>query len=93
MRAADVNYLHPSQEPTGKQDSLRVLDEVGIQSASYPTVNRRLPVYAQESFRRRLAAACAADAALGPASLALFDVPTLRFETDRPDGFGARVLQ
>jgi hypothetical protein len=65
-------------EPTSKQDSLRVLEEVGIQPTSYPTVNRRLPVYAKESWRQRLAAACAAHAALGPASLVLYDVSTWR---------------
>lgn len=42
-------------EPTSKQDSLRVLDEVGVPAASYPTVNRRLPVYALDTWRKRLA--------------------------------------
>jgi hypothetical protein len=74
-------------EPTSKQDSLRVLDEVGVAPASYPTVNRRLPVYARESFRQGLAAACAAHAGLGPATLVLYDVSTLYFETDQGDGF------
>ena len=35
----------------------------------------------------KLAAACAAHAALGPASLVLYDVSTLYFETDTGDGF------
>ncbi len=74
-------------EPTSKQDSLRVLDEVGVPVASYPTVNRRLPVYALDTWRKRLAAACAKHAALGPASLVLYDVSTLYFETDQGDGF------
>jgi hypothetical protein len=74
-------------EPTSKQDSLRVLEETGVAAASYPTVNRRLPAYAEESWRRRLAAACAMQAALGPASLVLYDVSTLYFETDAGDGF------
>jgi hypothetical protein len=74
-------------EPTSKQDSLRVLEEAGIGAVSYPTVNRRLPVYAQTDWRQRLAAACAAHAGLGPASLVLYDVSTLYFETDTGDGF------
>jgi len=74
-------------EPTSKQDLLRVLAEAGVDAASYPTLNRRLPVYARESWRRGLAAACAAHAALGPASLVLYDVSTLYFETDAGDGF------
>ena len=74
-------------EPTSKLDSLRVLDEVGVAAVSYRTVKRRLPGYASEAWRRRLGAACAAHAALGPASLVLYDVSTLYFETDVGDGF------
>lgn len=61
-------------EATSKQDSLRVLEEAGVEVVSYPTVNRRLPVYAEGQWRRRLATACAAHAKLGPASLVLYDV-------------------
>jgi transposase len=64
-----------------------VLDEVGVAAWSYPTLKRRLPVYARPSWRQRLAAACAAHTGLGPASLVLFDVSTLYFETDAGDGF------
>ena len=74
-------------EPTSKLDAARVLDEAGIAPMAYRTLKRRLPVYAQDSFRRGLAAACAAHAQLGPASLVLFDVSTLYFETDQGDGF------
>jgi hypothetical protein len=74
-------------EPTSKQDSLRVLAEVGVEAVSYPTLNRHLRGYAAEGFRRKLAAACAAHAKLGPASLVLYDVSTLYLETDAGDGF------
>ena len=74
-------------EPVSKLDSLRVLEEAGVAPASYPTLKRRLPVYAEEAWRRRLSAACAAHAGLGPASLVLYDVSTLYFETDAGDGF------
>lgn len=73
-------------EPTSKQDSLRVLDKTGVAGPSYPTLNRRLPVYAKPGFRQSLSTACAS-AALGPASLVLYDVSTLHFETDAGDGF------
>jgi Transposase DDE domain len=66
---------------------LRVLSEVGIDPASYATLKRRLPVYAEDSWRQRFAAACAKHATLGPASLVLYDVSTLYFETDKGDGF------
>jgi Transposase DDE domain len=74
-------------EPASKLDSLRVLEEAGLVPASYPTLKRRLPAYAKEAFRQRLSAACAAHARLGPASLVLYDVSTLYFETDAGDGF------
>lgn len=74
-------------ESTSKQDSLRVLDEAGITSVSYATVKRRLPLYADQQWRTALAEACAAHARLGPASLVLYDVSTLYFETDAGDGF------
>ena len=74
-------------EPTSKLDAARVLSEVGVHAPSYPTVKRRLPVYATTGFRARVAGACAAHARLGPASLVLFDVSTLHFETDEGDGF------
>ena len=51
------------------------------------TVKRRLPAYAEEEWRQRLSEACAAHARLGPASLVLYDVSTLYFETDQGDGF------
>lgn len=74
-------------EPTSKLDSLRVLEEAGITAVSYRTVKRRLPAYSGEGFRESLAAACARQASLGPATLVLYDVTTLYFETDAGDGF------
>jgi hypothetical protein len=46
-----------------------------------------LPFFAKSTFRQALSSACAAHAALGPASLVLYDVTTLYFETDTADGF------
>ena len=74
-------------EPVSKLDSLRVLEEAGVAAASYATLKRRLPAYTREEWRQRLSAACAAHAGLGPASLVLYDVSTLYFETDQGDGF------
>jgi hypothetical protein len=74
-------------EPTSKEDSLRVLAETGVASASYRTIKRRLPTYATTEWRAALAGACAQRAALGPASLVLYDVTTLHFEIDAGDGF------
>jgi hypothetical protein len=74
-------------EPVSKLDSLRVLAEAGAAAPSYATLKRRLPAYAKGGFRARLSAACAAHARLGPATLVLYDVSTLYFETDAGDGF------
>jgi hypothetical protein len=74
-------------EPTSKADSMRVIEETGVAAVSYPTLNRRLPVFAKPAFRQALSAACATHARLGPASLVLYDVSTLHFETDAADGF------
>ncbi len=75
-------------EPASKLDSLRVLEEAGVEPASYATLKRRLPAYAKAvvaaaSWPRR----APRTPGLGPASLVLFDVTTLYFETDAGDGF------
>jgi hypothetical protein len=65
-----------------------VLAEVGVEQApSDATLKRRLPAFADDQFRHELAKASAPHAALGPASLVLYDVSTLYFETDSGDGF------
>ncbi len=75
-------------EPTSKQAAAeRVLPEIGVAHASYRTMQRRLRLYSAEGFRDGLAAACARAARLGPASLLMFDVTNLWFETDKEDDF------
>jgi hypothetical protein len=74
-------------EPTSKVDSLRVLAETGVEPPAYRTLKRRLPVIAKPAVRQALSKACSAHARLGPASLVLYDVSTLHFETDTGDGF------
>ena len=75
-------------EPVSKLDSLRVLEEAGVAAVSYRTVARRLPVYAQEdSWRQQIPLPAPRTPGLGPASLVLYDVSTLYFETDEGDGF------
>jgi hypothetical protein len=61
-------------EPTSKLDALRVLEENGVDSVSYRTLTRRLPRYGKPLWRKDISATCAAHAALGPASLTLYDV-------------------
>jgi len=74
-------------EPTSKADTIRVLDEVGRPAPALRTIWRRLPVYAKPEWRASLSGACAAHVGLGPATVLLYDVTTLYFETHEGDGF------
>jgi len=74
-------------EPTSKLDAIRVLTDLGITPPGYRTIFRRLPSYATDAWRQALAGACAEHVGLGPATLVLYDVTTLYFETDQGDGF------
>ena len=74
-------------KPGSNLDSIETLAEVGVGSASYATIKRRLPRYAQDSFQDELTRACATHAGIGPGVLILFDVTTLYLETDEGDGF------
>ncbi|WP_271035805.1 IS1634 family transposase, partial [Mycolicibacterium hassiacum] len=65
----------------------QVLAETGVDPPAYRTVKRRLPAFAKDAVRQALSKACATHAQLGPASLVLYDVSTLHFETDVADGF------
>jgi hypothetical protein len=73
-------------EPVSKLDSLRVLEEAGVAPPSYATLKGRLPACAKDAWRQKLSAACATHARLGRASLVLYDVSTLYFETDAREG-------
>jgi hypothetical protein len=65
----------------------------GVTAASYRTVTRRLSAFAGGSWRQQISAACAAHASLGPASLVLYDVSTLYFETDAGTGSASRAFR
>jgi hypothetical protein len=69
-----------------------VLEEAGLAPPPYRTVTRRLRVFARESWRQQISAACAAHARLGPASLVLYDCST-RLEQDPCLGLPDRRAQ
>lgn len=73
--------------PASTLDSIETLAEVGVNSASYPTIKRYLPRYATSSFHSALTGALATSAGAGPGMVVLYDVTTLYFETDTPDDF------
>jgi len=64
-------------EPTSKLDSIRVLEEAGLDAPSYATIKRRLPTYARRDFRSQIAALNAEHVNLGPSTLVLYDSSTL----------------
>lgn len=73
-------------EPTSKADSLRVLDEVGVEHASLRTMFRSLARAQERDYRSQIASACFAHAASsGDVSLCLYDVTTLYFEAEHED--------
>jgi hypothetical protein len=73
-------------EPTSKADSLRVLDEVGVEHGSLRTMFRSLARAQDRGYRDALAAACFAHASTsGDLSLVLYDTTTLYFEAENED--------
>ena len=64
-----------------------MLEEVGVRRAPTRRSSAGCRSTPSPSWRQALAAACAAHAGLSPASLVLYDVSTLYFETDAGDGF------
>lgn len=73
-------------EPTSKLDSARVLAEVGAWAPSNTTIYRCLKRCQERDYRDRLARACWAHAG-ARASLLMYDVTTLYFETHTADEF------
>ncbi|SES09854.1 hypothetical protein CCYS_00085 [Corynebacterium cystitidis DSM 20524] len=52
--------------PGSKLDSIEKLAEVGVSSASYRTIQRHLPRFAQDSFREIVSQTLARHAGIGP---------------------------
>jgi len=73
-------------EPTSKLDSARVLAEVGQWAPTNATIYRCLARCQDRGYRDRLAGACW-ERAKPHATLLMYDVTTLYFETDTPDEF------
>ena len=75
-------------EPTSKADTIRVLSDLGVAAPSLRTIFRALARSIARDYRGRLAKACLAHSASSPAgraSLVLYDVTTLYFETEAED--------
>lgn len=71
--------------PRSKLDSIVTLAEVGVTSASYATIKRRLPGFATDAFGEGLTQVLAQHTGIGPGAFILYDVTTLYFQTDTPN--------
>ena len=76
-------------EPTSKADTIRVLADLGVPAPSLRTIFRCLRRSIDRDYRDTLAKACLrhSTGAGGRASLVLYDVTTLYFETETEDKF------
>jgi hypothetical protein len=74
-------------EPTSKLDSIRVLDDLGVDAPSYSTIQRRLRQCVAEEWRGLLQEACARHVNVADLRFCLYDVTTLHFEIHQGDGF------
>ena len=73
-------------EPTSKADSLRVLEEIGVEHVSLRTMFRSLARAQERGYRDTVASACFEHASTsGDVSLCLYDVTTLYFEAEHED--------
>lgn len=72
-------------EPTSKADTIRVLAELGVDAPGLRTVFRSLGRCIERDYRSTIAQACWRHSAIGAASLVLYDVTTLYFETETED--------
>jgi hypothetical protein len=73
-------------EPTSKLDAARVLADLGVDTLSYRTIQRRLAKVNTGNYRDAIAATCFTHAAdRGGLSLLLYDVTTLYFEAENED--------
>ncbi|MDY5139617.1 IS1634 family transposase, partial [Actinotignum timonense] len=76
-------------EPASKADTIRILDELGVEHASLRTIFTTLRRCADKDYRSQLAQACFQHATKsGDLSLVLYDVTTLYFEAEREDEDG-----
>lgn len=74
-------------EPASLADTVRILDEIGVEHAGLRTMFRALRRCQDRDYRSQIASACFAHAtAQGDLTLVLYDVTTLYFEAEKEDG-------
>jgi len=74
-------------EPSSKLDTIRILDDLGLQPPSYTGIHRCLKRVIDDDYRHQLAKLCFQASSPFNLSLLLYDVTTLYFETQQEDEF------
>jgi len=74
-------------EPTSKLDTIRVLNELGLDAPSNSKIHRTLKKAGENDYRSILSDACFRSMDKGALSLLLYDVTTLYFEVKNEDGY------
>jgi transposase len=74
-------------EPASKLDTVRILQNLGLDAPSKSTLHRSLARCIEGDYRSILASACFAAVAPKMLTLVLFDVTTLYFEVQKEDGY------
>ena len=76
-------------EPTSKIDTIRVLEDIGVEAPHRNTINASLARCVERGYRTEIAESCwrHVTSAGGPgAALVLYDLTTLYFEAEKEDG-------
>jgi hypothetical protein len=74
-------------EPTSKLDTIRVLEELGLDAPSNSSIHRCLRRINNNNYRDVVSSRCFEHAAPSALTLVLYDVTTLYFETQKEDGY------
>lgn len=74
-------------EPSSKLDTIRILDELGLNAPSNSGIHRSLNRAADEQYRNRLSRACVKFRGVEHLTLVLYDVTTLFFYAEREDDY------
>ncbi len=74
-------------EPVSKLDTIRVLEELGLDAPSNTSIHRCLKRIVQEGYREFVSGACFVQTDMEALSLVLYDVTTLYFEIQKEDDY------
>jgi hypothetical protein len=74
-------------EPASKLDTIRILDELGLDAPSNTTIHRSLKRSIEHNYRDVLATCCFAAVLPERLTLVLYDVTTLYFDAEQEDEF------